>query len=297
MRGPRLEFPGALYHVFTRGNNRAPVFDAAEEYGRFRSSLGRAVEEFRWIVHAFALMPNHIHFMVELTEANLSRGMHWLLSGYSHVRNLIRGKVGHVFGGRFRAILCETETYRLELVRYIHMNPVAAGLVDDPRDWPWSSHRCYVGLESIPWLATEPVLECFGSPEDPRRKERFHEFVVDRSARTDAVRQARLERGWVLGSEAFIEAMKRKLGSPVRQVDRDRHPRPSLTEIAEQIAQEGGASTEELKVPGRIPWILHARGRFVRTAVREFSYRGSEVAKFLNRDKACISRVLKRAGG
>lgn len=294
MRGPRLELVGGLYHIYTRGNNRARIFGGFEQFVRFRRSLGEVVDRYRWVLHAFALMPTHIHLLLELTETNLSRGMNWLLSGYAQFRNVVTGRVGHVFGERFHSELCEEESYRMELVRYIHMNPVKAGLVADPTDYRWSSHRAYLGLEFIPWLVTEPILESFGEPADSSRRQRFHEFVVARLTARQKTRIARLERGWVHGSEAFIEKMKRLAAQPVRRHDRETDDRPSLDDLAARIASEHGMPVATLTGRGKRATAISARSQMVRQAVQQLRYAASTVARFLNRDKALISRILAR---
>lgn len=294
MRGPRLELVGGLYHVYTRGNNRARIFGESSQYGRFRRSLGEAVERYRWVLHAFALMPTHIHLMLELTETNLSRGMNWLLSGYAQFRNVVTGRVGHVFGERFHSELCERESYRLELVRYIHMNPVKAGHVADPAAWEWSSHRAYLGLEFIPWLTPEPILESFGVPADSSRRRRFHEFAVARLTARQKTRIARLEGGWVHGSEVFIEEMKRLAAQSVRRHDRKTDDRPFLVDLAACVASEHGMPVAALTGRGKHAATIMARSQMVRQAVQQYRYSASTVARFLNRDKALISRILAR---
>ena len=136
----RIEFPGALYHVTSRGNARQDIALDDEDRAAFLAVLAEARERFAWLVHAYCLMGNHYHLMVETPEANLSRGMRQLIGVYTQRFNRRHGRVGHLFQGRYKAILVERESYLLELCRYVVLNPVRAGLVARVEDWRWSSY-------------------------------------------------------------------------------------------------------------------------------------------------------------
>jgi putative transposase len=142
-RPPRLEYPGAFYHVYSRGNRRERIFWGKEDYKVFEAIL---LEAGRWSgvrLYAWCLMPNHFHLLVETPEGNLSQFMRRLLTRARNFNKTHR-LVGHVFQGRYRTVVCDKETYLLELVRYIHLNPIKVlkgSLAQRPEDWPWSSHR------------------------------------------------------------------------------------------------------------------------------------------------------------
>jgi REP element-mobilizing transposase RayT len=146
----RLEFAGALYHVTARGNERRCIFLANldDDRSRFLEILGQTCDRFRWICHAFCLMTNHCHLLVETPDANLSVGMRQLNGVYTQHVNRGRERVGHLFQGRFKGILAEKDGYLLEIARYVVLNPVRANIVGGPEDWPWSSYRATAGLES-----------------------------------------------------------------------------------------------------------------------------------------------------
>jgi len=141
----RIEFAGAVYHVIGRGNAKQDVFLDGEDYARFIRLTRRVVDRLDWRILTYCLMPNHYHLAVETPEPNLSRGMHDLIGHYSQTFNARHGRVGHVFQGRFKALLIDQDTYLLQLVRYILMNPVEAGLCAAPEAWRWSSYARLFG--------------------------------------------------------------------------------------------------------------------------------------------------------
>ena len=140
----RIIYPGAFYHVTARGNERRRVFLSRTDQEKFLSYLGNAVLKYRVILHAFVLMGTHYHLIVETPGANLSAFAHTVNSAYTTYFNLKRKRTGHLFQGRYKSILVEADTYLLELSRYIHLNPVHAGLVEKPEDYIFSSYRPYI---------------------------------------------------------------------------------------------------------------------------------------------------------
>ena len=135
----RIEYPGAIYHVTSRGNARSTIFDDDEDRWRFLDILSTVVKRHRWLCHAYCLMGNHYHLLIETPEANLARGMRQLNGIVTQSHNRFHNRSGHLFQGRYKAILVDKENYLLELCRYIVLNPVAAGMVKAPENWPWSS--------------------------------------------------------------------------------------------------------------------------------------------------------------
>jgi REP element-mobilizing transposase RayT len=157
-----LEYPGALYHVTARGDRREDIFFREEDRADFLSVLGEVCDRFNWVVHAYCQMTNHYHLLVETVDGNLGRGMRQLNGVYTQRFNRRHGLVGHLFQGRYKAILVQKESYLLELTRYVVLNPVRAGMVADPANWPWSSYRTVVGEAPAPeWLDTDGLLGQF----------------------------------------------------------------------------------------------------------------------------------------
>ena len=140
-RKPRIEYSGAFYHVITRGNRKETIFFDAEDREKFLDKLLEYKKRYNFILYAYTLMNNHIHLLIETEETPLSKIMQGLLQSHAQWHNRKYKTVGHLFQGRYKAILCDRNEYLLVLVRYIHLNPVRAGIVKDPADYRWSSHR------------------------------------------------------------------------------------------------------------------------------------------------------------
>jgi len=136
----RIEFPGAVYHVTSRDNTRAPIFIDDSDREDFLSILGSVVRRYNWLCHAYCLMGNHYHLIIETIEGNISRGMRQLNGVYTQKFNWKHARTGHIFQGRFKAILVEKESYLLEVSRYVVLNPVRANMVERPEAWRWSNY-------------------------------------------------------------------------------------------------------------------------------------------------------------
>lgn len=162
-RPKRILFEGALYHITSRGNERRKIVQSDSDRRLFTRTLGDTVEEHGLILHAWVLMDNHYHLLLETPSPNLSTAMKYLNGVYTQKFNFIHRRVGHLFQGRFKSILVDKSNYLLELCRYIVLNPVRAGMVDHPRKWVWSSYGSMAGLAQVPaWLETKWLLSQFG---------------------------------------------------------------------------------------------------------------------------------------
>jgi REP element-mobilizing transposase RayT len=159
----RIELASGLYHVTSRGDRREAIYRDDQDRTDWLTVLGEVCRRFNWRCHAYCEMTNHYHFVVETPDGNLSKGMRQLNGVYTQTTNRRHGLVGHLFQGRFKAILVEREAYLLELARYVVLNPVRAAMVPEEGDWPWSSYRAMVGQAPAPaWLETDWVLGQFG---------------------------------------------------------------------------------------------------------------------------------------
>ena len=177
-RKPRIHLPGGLYHVIFRGNGGQDVFLTDADRYRFYLLLQEGTHRFGYRVHAFCLMTNHIHLALQVGDIPLSRGMQNLSFRYTRWINWREKRTGHLFQGRYKAVLVDGESYLLELVRYIHLNPIRAGMVENPEDYPWSGHRAYLGKEILPWLTTNWMLAQFGKSVAKARAA-YTAFVLD----------------------------------------------------------------------------------------------------------------------
>jgi REP element-mobilizing transposase RayT len=175
----RLEYPGAIWHVTSRGNERRDIFRDDHDRRRFLTLLAKVVVERRWLLHAWVLMSNHYHLLIELPEVGLSRGIKWLNQTYAEDFNARHERVGHLFQGRFKGVLVEREGHLLELLRYIVLNPVRCGAIAFADEYPWSSYRATAGIENPPaWLEVDWTLHQFGA-DRAAALEAFRRFVAE----------------------------------------------------------------------------------------------------------------------
>jgi REP element-mobilizing transposase RayT len=239
----RLEFAGALYHVTARGDGREDIYRADGDRRLFLDVLGEVWERCGWKVHAYCLMTNHYHLLVETPDANLAKGMRQLNGVYTQRFNRTYERVGHVFQGRYKAILVQKETYLLELARYVVLNPVRARMVRRTGDWPWSSDRAMVGEAAAPqWLQRRCILALFGETEG-EAVAHYARFVAE--GKGQPAPWERLKQQVFLGSDAFVEAMRRKVPTDrdLREVPqaRARPPAKPLAEYARKHPQRDRA--------------------------------------------------------
>ncbi|MBM3341006.1 MAG: transposase [Betaproteobacteria bacterium] len=202
----RLELPNALYHVTSRGNARADIYLTDDDRAAWLEVLAEVCSRFNWVCHAYCQMGNHYHLLLETPEANLSKGMRQLNGVYTQRFNRTHERVGHVFQGRFKAILVDKENYLLELARYVVLNPLRAKLVRRLENWPWSSYLATCGQAPKPaWLQVDYLLSRFGS----RRADAIAKYVtfVHEGARLPSVWSA-LQGQIYLGSDKFVKKMQ-----------------------------------------------------------------------------------------
>lgn len=207
----RLEFPGALYHVTSRGDRRKSIFFDDNDRQHWLDILGLVCSRFNFSVHAYCQMSNHYHLMIETLEGNLSQGMRQLNAFYSQEFNRQHGLVGHVFQGRYKAILVQKESYLLELARYVVLNPVRAGIVSDPKDWQWGSYNFTTGEHDAPtWLNTVWLLSQFGKSRNLSLGA-YRQFVLEGIGKESPLKDTQHQ--MILGDQAFVMQHGERLGT------------------------------------------------------------------------------------
>jgi len=211
----RIIYPGAHYHVTSRGNEQKDIFKSRRDREQFLSYLESSVTRYGATIHAYCLMTNHYHLLLETPEGNLPEIMRHINGAYTNYYNTKRKRAGHLFQGRYKAILVEADEYLLELSRYIHLNPVRCGLSEKPEAHPWSSYQDYIELRPAPgWLRTNMVMQRFG---DSKRYRQFVEEMLGKEYESPL--QAAVA-STLLGSEPFVqEIMETHLDG--KQVERD----------------------------------------------------------------------------
>jgi REP element-mobilizing transposase RayT len=220
----RIQYPGAIYHIMSRGNARQDIVRDDLDRERLLSVLGRTVERFGWRLFAFVLMTNHLHLVLKTPQPNLSKGMQWFLSSYANAWARRHKFVGHVLQGRYRTELVEDETYLWVLSRYVHLNPVRAGLVTEPEAWSWSSYPGYAGKSRRwPWVAEEELLSAWSGAfggADPA--ESYRTFVTAGVVDPPSPPWSGARHGWVVGSPGFVERLRREVAKcPPRETRRE----------------------------------------------------------------------------
>ena len=267
----RIEFPGAVYHLTSRGNAQHDIVVDDRDRVQFLSLLAHVSERYGWRCHAYCVMDNHYHLLIETPQPNLSLGMRQLNGRYTQTYNRRHERVGHLFQGRFTAILVEKEAHLLELCRYVVLNPVRANMVTHPRQWGWSSYRATVGETKAPaWLSTDWVLSQFGQRVGSAQ-DRYRTFVAE--GRGGPTPWDQLTGQIYLGSEDFVA--EHQPNRVIRDIPRrqTQAQRPSLGVLFQRKEKTA---------------------RLIHTAYRTYGYRLAEIADHLNVHAATVSRRLKQ---
>lgn len=275
----RIEFPGAVYHVTSRGNAQADIFVEDRDRELFLKILGQVVRRSNWLCHAYCLMDNHYHLLVETPEGNLSAGMRQLNGVYTQAYNRTHERDGHVFKGRFKAVLVEKESHLLELCRYIVLNPVRAGMVKRPEDHPWSSFLPTLGQTAPPQcLTTEWLLGNFGAIL-PEARRQYRQFVID-GMMQEASPWEQLSGQVLLGSAEFVQQARERLDgrAVVPEIPREQRyvGRPSLAKL---FHLETTISKSE-------------RDRLIRLAHVRYGYTLKQIAQVLDLHYTTVSKVI-----
>ncbi|MBS0299328.1 MAG: transposase [Proteobacteria bacterium] len=240
----RLEFPNALYHVTSRGDRREAIFEDDDDRLKFLEILEMVVLDHNWLCHGYCLMDNHYHLIIETPDGNLSKGMRQLNGVYTQASNRRHGRSGHLFQGRYKAILVDKDRYLLELSRYVVLNPLRAkGMVKRLEDWPWSSYPAMVGDAAKPgWLTADWLLSLFGKQRSIA-VERYRQFVMEGVQRQPAI-WSNLKGQVYLGDETFVAEMQKRIGKEKDDLNiPKRQKRPIAKTLSEIAAQHKDRKT------------------------------------------------------
>jgi len=277
----RIEYGEAVYHVTSRGNDRKSIFKGDKDQGMLLNTLEEVNDRYHWLCHAYCLMNNHYHLVIETPDGNLSKGMRQLNGVYTMRFNRRHGSVGHVFQGRYKAILVQKESHLLEVCRYVVLNPVRAKGVEVPERWRWSSYRATAGTERVhPCLTVGWVLGQFGSKKR-RAEKRYRAFVMDGIGGgriwDDVKGQSILGDGDFV--KRFVDYARGYEGvKEIPKVQRYLN-RPSLTEIFKISRGD-----------------KRRRDREITEAVKRWGYSEREVADYLRLHYSTVSRLIERKG-
>lgn len=211
-RHPLIHFPGALFHITARGNNKQIIFRNPQDFNRYIANIKRVKEEIPFYLYAVTLMPNHVHLLVEIINSPINKIMQKLQTAYTMYANKKFETVGHLFQGRYLSILVEKESYLLELIRYIHLNPVRAMLVNDPVSYPWSSHQAYLGQKNkIAEIIDKTKILPYFSANPKKAVKNYNEFVLAGIYKRWEDFAPELKRNHILGSGKFTQTVERRM--------------------------------------------------------------------------------------
>ena len=247
----RIEYEGGVYHVTSRGNERRKIFFCKSDYEKFKSYLRQAQDKYDYLLHCYMLMTNHYHLLIETRHGNLSKIMHYINGSYTNYVNRRRGRSGHLFQGRYKAIVIDKDSYLLELSRYLHLNPVRANIVAKPEDYPYSSYRSYCFKEGEAFVHRDLILSMVSidSRYAPTQYRDFVENVMDEKL-DDPLKQ--LYGGALLGRKAFIKDVLDRVNNASMQRQETSHRRDldnayAVELVLESVAAYFRASPDEVK--------------------------------------------------
>ena len=282
-RRPRVFAPGLLYHVIVRGNQRRKTFRFDDDYQAYLDRLEKYRAQCHVRIYAYCLMPNHVHLLVETGSTPLAKFMQGLQQSYTQYFNRSYRKVGHLFQGRYKAIICERDKYLLALIRYIHLNPVRAKLATRPERYFYSGHNSYLTNGTAKIVEVKPILRLLGG------KKAYERFVLEGIGEKHNEGYYAVEDQRFLGEEGFGEEISRD----GEESEEPKRKKP-IGAVFKEIARRVETTPELLRSKDRRWDITAKRAEAVALLVREYGYAVGEVAKYLGRDQANVSTMLSR---
>lgn len=285
-RKPRIEFEGAFYHVITRGNQRQKIFRDEEDFLNYLEILLKYKTRYEYFLYAYVLMSNHVHLLIETKKTPLSKTLQGINQSYTSYFNRRYKMSGHLFQGRYKAILCDRDEYLLPLVKYIHLNPVRARVVKTPDEYQWSSHQSYVKKpDRRDIIAEDQVLRMF-SEDKTRARKLYRAYISDGIAVKKEDIYSTIDKR-ILGDERFAE---RVMEEKIEHKRREREY--TLHEIAAGLEKAYGVTLKQIKEKGKDRKISLGR-KLLSLVADEYGYKGKEIAGYIRKDPALITRHLK----
>lgn len=275
-RGPRVQYRGAFYHVMSRGNRRAVIFEDDEDRNQFLDVLGDAAERYAVRCYSYCLMGNHYHCVLETPGGNLSDAMHFVNGVYTQASNRRHNRTGHLFEGRFVSVLVDSDHYLRNANTYVVLNPVSARLVSNAVDWAWSSYRATAGLITPPdFLSLDWIDRIFGGATHDESQRRYREFIDSPTAGSDASAEGEL----LCGSPSFEDRVRSQIGATLYRVRVPREYRALARPTLRELFETGLSKTER-------------NSKIVRAHVVH-GYRLSEIAASLGLHPNTLSRIVR----
>lgn len=289
VRPRRLHLPGGFYHTTIRGNHREAIFATVNDRLLLNAIVEQALGKYGARVHAYCWMTNHLHMLVQVGDRPLSRVMQKIASGYARAFQIKRETTGHLFENRFHSVLVDADAYLLELIRYIHLNPVRAGIAADVAEYRWSSHHNYLGRADDRWLTTDFGLRMF-SADRAKAIAAYARFLdCNASDIPSPFENMRLEQPEILGSEEFCSRMREHFSLPPAEV--------SLDSLIDEGCARFGLARHQLLSRLRSDRIAAARAWVARRALDSRAATLAGIARTLGCDLHTIQRALDRSAG
>jgi putative transposase len=315
-RQARLDAPGVLHHVMGRGIEGTKIFRNLKDRRDFLSRIEDLAREKAWVIYAWTLMPNHFHLLVQTAQKPLSTNMRKLMTGYVVNFNRRHKRYGHLFQNRYKSIVCQKESYLLELTRYIHLNPLRSGIVNDLtqlKAYPWAGHSAITGKVQREWQDTETILSFFNQNLKKARS-RYEQFMAEgvrMGRRPDLVGGGliRSAGGWsqvlslrrhevkmtsderILGQGEFITEVFAQAEKQLKETLRLNTGKIKLEVLASRVSRHEGIEWELISSGSRARKVVQVRRLFCQLAVKKYRYTGAEVARYLGTTTSSITRL------
>lgn len=288
-RSPRYNSPGAIHHIMLRGNQGRPIFYSDDDRVQCCLLIQEVLERYGHRMHGYCLMTNHIHLAWQQGSTELSAAIQNLAFRYAQRINRYRKEVGHVFQGRFKSILVNKENYLTQLVRYIHLNPVRAGIVKRPEDYKWSGHNTYLGTDPVAWVESDYVLKKYSEDRETAVK-RYNEFVHAEIGVESEIDFKTGMRSGIIGDDVFIKTV---LDQEKSLCGKGGDSKLTIADLIEHVCTKYGVTVIEIASESRVRELAHVRA-VIALLARDEGLSIIEVAKKLNRDSGGLSRLLNK---
>lgn len=291
-RKPRIEFEGAFYHVIVRGNQKQKIFKDNHDFLQYQQIINAYKANYHYYLYSYVLMSNHIHLLIETRDTPLSKIMQGINQRYTMYFNRKYKTVGHLFQGRYKAILCDRNAYLLTLIKYIHMNPVRAKIAESISKYQWSSHHEYMKKRKKKGIIdVDQVLRMFSEDKSAARK-LYRTYMGDEiSVKKEDIYRTVDQR--IMGTEQFVEDVMERHDVELSQERKAREY--SMAEIAKAVEKVMGIKLKQIRQKSKLREI--SRGRQIISIVSgEYGYKGKEISEFIHKDAAMITRYMKEKG-